>query len=321
MPEELSSEMPGVEEFQDVPMEDLGKELPIQGRPGQEPALKADKGQVGAGNQGAKAGEQQNGGPKPAPTATEPSSADTIKALQTKLAAVDQTLANLTRENRAYAALKSQFDRLQNELKQRGAGTQAQPSTLSPEQQAQEAQRTEAEKFLNEFLEKALPGLLEKKYGESIGEFERQAGERKQLAFRDAVHKQCDEMDIPFAEMDPIFKKLLTEDAAAAENGDTAARARLERILGGWDHHELMIRAIAERSRDLKANGARVQQADAKAADKGGRSFKPSGAQPDKNAKKFAQTDLENMTEEERERAFEEDPDAYAKAIPRQRPR
>lgn len=319
MVEQLSSDMPGTEEFEGMTEEELGAELPLQGAPG---APKAEGSQAKAdGGPAVKSGDAATTG---AGSSTKPAEAaaaagqldakpdDTIRELQAKQAVLEQTIQQLRRENRSTQALQSRLDRLENEQKARAAAAAA--PTLSPEQQAQEAQRNEAVKFIKELLSQEMPTLLQEKYGHIIQAIERQEGERNQQQFRTSVEQTCKEMNIPFEEMNPIFGKLLRDDIAAAQNGDAAAQARLDRITTSWDPSQLILRAIGERSKTLQATGQRVQAAQVKAADKGARTVKPGGQKPTTENKRTL-ADVEAMSEEERDKLSEEELEAL---IPRQ---
>jgi len=304
MPEELSSDMPGTEEFKDMSMEELGKYLPMQGSaPKGDQAASADKGAGGveAGKTGASAEGTAgvDAGKGGAPAVTEPSAADSLKQLQAKYAALENTLSQLTRENRSYAALRAQLDRVQKQLEAKPAA----PATpLTPEQQAQEAQRTEAEKFLKEFMGKELSTMVEAQYGPIIQFLQKQQAESQLVSFRDGIRKQVTDMGIDTKEVDPIMKKLMEDDMTASQAGDAAATARLDRIVKSWDPHELILRALQERSKTVQAKGAEVAAKQAQESGKGGRSFKASGAVAPGGEKKLTEAEINSMSEEEREK-------------------
>lgn len=316
MPGELSSDMPGTEEFSDMSMEELGKELPLQGSPpkGSEAgAEKPEAGGVEAGKTGAsaqgQAGEAGKGG---APAVTEPSAEDSLKQLQAKYAALENTLSQLTRENRSYAALRAQLDRVQKQLEAKPAA----PATpLTPEQQTQEAQRTEAEKFLKEFMGKELSTMVEAQYGPIIQFLQKQQAESQLVSFRDGIRKQVTDMGIDTKEVDPIMKKLMEDDMTASQGGDAAATARLDRIVKNWDPHELILRALQERSKTVQAKGAEVAARQDQTVAKGGRAFKPSGAVAPGGEKKLTEAEINSMSEEERDKL---PMDVIEKALSRQ---
>ena len=311
----LSSDMPGVEEFEGMEMEELGESLPRQGAPGEEPRTN----QTNRNDSGQRAESKTTGGNEQkveqaaAAGQLDPKPNDTSAQLDAKIAALENTIQQMRRENRSTQALQSKVDRLENELKARSAA--ANPP-LSPEQQAIEDQQQQAKKFLKEFFGQEMPTFLEEKYGHIIKAIERQEGERNQAEFKTAVERQCEAMGIPFKEVDPIFGKLLTADAQAYET-DPAARARMDRIFQSWDPNELILRAVAERSKGIQAQGAKVQQQQAAAADKGGRALKPTGAKPADSGKRTL-ADVEAMSDEERDDIPLEELEAL---VPRQKRR
>ena len=297
MPGELiSSDMPGTEQFQGMSEEELGKQLPVQGSlPGTEsnPAQaqpKADQGAGAAGEQGAVQSQAQA-------QATEPKPQDSTKALEAKLEAVMQQLSRMSRETRGYQALQHKLDRLESALAQRGAPA---PTTLTPEQQAQaqaqEAEKRRAEEFLNDWLGKQ----MEARYGSLIEPL-------RQQQFFTGIQSRCSEMGFDLKALDPIFGKLIKDDMALEREGDPAAKARLDRILQTGDPTELILRGVAEQGKALAATGARVQQAQEAAADKGGRAVKANGAKPEPQTGKLTLEKVEAMTEEEREKLSEEE--------------
>ncbi len=294
MGDEISSDMPGTEEFAGMSEQELGDALPEQGA-----APRGD--QAGAGS-AAPTGEQA--GVQQAAAAVEPNPADTVKTLETKLAAVEKMLSTMTRENRGYQALKSKVAKLENALSQRAAS----PTTLSPEQQAEQTQRTEAEQFLKDFLGK----YMADEYGQLIEPL-------RQQQFVSSVQQRCQEMGQDFNELNPFFYKVINDDIALAKDGDQQALDRIDRVMKGGDSNELMLRAILERSKQVQATGARVQQAQQQAAAKGGRALKPNGAKPQQqDGKNLTQADIDAMPEEEREKL---PMDVLEKAVQRQRSR
>lgn len=311
MGDEISSDMPGTEEFAEMTEQELGEALPLQGQ--------APKDADGGGQQQADPAAQGGGATKKVEAAAaagqlDPKPGDSAAETNAKIAALETTIQQLRRENRSTQALQSRLDRLENQLKTRETTAS---QTLSPEQQVQADQQHEAEKFLKKFLDDNIPGIMQDKYGNIIQEIEGQRFERNQNMFRNSVEQLTTSMGMDFKELDPILGKLLKEDAAAAKEGDQEADQRIQRILTNWDPHELILRAIAERSRNIQATGAKVQVQQAKAADKGGRAFKPNGAKPAQDGKRTL-ADVDAMSEEDREKLSMEELEAL---VPRQRPR
>lgn len=316
----LNSEMPGTEEFEGMEMSELESQLPRQGEaPKGEsagaPSTKADGGKSVQQSNGAEAapGGSGEGGEKPADM-----SAPDLKA---EIAELRQQLQSLGRENRSYQALRAQFDKLQNELKSRGEQKPA--PTLTPEQQSQADAQRQAEEYLKKFLGDNLDPMLQAKYGPVLQMLQRQQSQEFQNQVKGTVESISKEMGIPFKSdkpedypLDPILGKILNADLAIYES-DSAAKARVDRILNSGDPHELINRAIIERSKLIQAQGVRVQQQQTKAAKGGQRALKPGGAKPEEKTK-FTAEDLGAMSEEEREAAYAADPEAYEAAIPKQ---
>ena len=297
--ETITSEMQGAQEFEGMSEADLGKALPEQGA---ELPSGGTQESTGAGRE---AGSTEQGGQVEggAPQATEPGSQDSAKLLQAKLDAVEQQLSQMTRENRSYRAMKSQLDRLENELKQRQSSNQ---TPLTPEQKALTDQRQQAEDFLNQWLEKR----MEAQYGNLIQPL-------RQQQFFNGIQQRCTDLGFDFNELNPIFGKLIRDDMALEQQGDPAAKARIDRILTTMDPTELMLRAIAERGKALKETGERVQQEQRSAADKGGRALKaPGGAKPDATGGKLTLDKVNAMSEEERDKLSEEE---LLQVVPKQR--
>ncbi len=319
---ELNSDMPGTEEFAGREMEELGRELPRQGEAptGGAGSQKADGGKaVGEqGGQGAQAAPGGSGAPAQGEQPAEMSTPD----LKAEVAELRTRLDQAIRENRGYAALKSQVARLENELKARGAAP-VQPSTLTPEQQSQADAQKAAEEYLKKFLADNLDPLMRERYGKYLETLERQQSNEAQIQFKGSVEQLAKDMNIPFESknaddfpLNPILGRLINADMAAYET-DPAAKARIDRILNTWDHNELFMRALKERSALIQAQGARVQQQQQRSAQGGGRALKPGGAKPDEKPKYNAE-ELGAMSEEDRERAFAADPEAFEAAIPKQ---
>lgn len=304
---EISSDMPGTEEFENVDMKELGDSLPQQGRPGEEQSAKA----VPAQEERQQATSESTGNV----AKLEPQANDSTKMLEAKIATLESTITRMNRETspRAFQALQSKLDKLEKAL---GARETSSP-TLTPEQQVQADQRTEAEKFLKDFLAREVPGVLEEKYGHIVQDYESRAVERNQTQFKSSVEQICKDMNVPYEEMDKIFGKLLNADAAAY-NEDPAAKARMDRILTTWDPNELFLRAMKERSAQMQAQGAQVQQRQVQAAAKGGRTFKANGAKPAQDTGKRTLEDIEQMSDEERDKLSLDELEA---AVPRQRRR
>ncbi len=308
----LSSDMPGTEEFDGMSQEELGEALPVQGAPHAREDRQDDAGQRqgerAQGNQGAKSKVERAA----AQGQLDPKPDDTPNELNLKIAALENTIQQMRRENRSTQALQSKVDRLENELKNRAAV--ASPP-LSPEQQVLADQQAAAEKYLKQFLADNVPNILQDKYGHIVQAIERQEAERTQFALKSSIEKATGEMGVPFEEMDPIFKKLLTEDAQAAEDGDQVAKARIDRLFSTMDPSELVLRALRERTAANQAAGARVQQQAQKAADKGGRALKAGGAKPISEGKRSL-ADVEAMSDDERDKLSMEELEAL---VPKQR--
>ena len=319
---ELSSDMQGTEEFADMGMEELGKSLPMQGdapRGEAESGTRPDGGR--AVNQGAREAQAAPGGTGAQGQEEKPADMSTPD-LRTEIATLRNELQQAIRENRGYAALKSQLDKVQNELKARGAAPAAAP-TLTPEQQSVADQQHAAEDYLKKFLGDNLDPLMRAKYGNIIEAIERQENDRSQAQFKGSVEQLCKEMNVPFESknaedfpLNPIFGKLIKADVEVYDT-DPAAKARIDRIMGNWDPYELMMRAMRERSAAIQAQGARVQQQQQTAAKGGARTVKAGGAKPD-DKQKYSAEDLGSMSEADRERAYDADPEAYEASIPRQ---
>ena len=302
--EMISSDMPGTEEFAGQTMEELGAALPIQGEASKAPKLAGgsdEGGQRQERGQGAGASQEAKVEQAAAAGQLDPKPGDDIATLNAKLDVLEQTIKNMGRENGAARALQAKVAKLEAQLAQRG-----QNPTLSPEQQAQEAERAKAEEFLNSWLDKQMG----EKYGHLIQPLQRQA-------FIGGVQQRCQELGFKFDELNPVFGKIINDDIALAQSGDEAAGARLDRIMKQGDSTELMLRAISEQARVVQTRGAQVQQANAKAAEKGGRALKASGAQPTK-ASGPNLDDVENMSEEERDKLSLEE---LEKLVPKQRRR
>ena len=291
MAPEISSDMPGAEAFDGMSEEELGEQLPNQGAAGSEGG--DDKGSPAQGQEGKVQAAAAAGQLDPNPS-------DQVAELKTKLSILENTISNMNRESGAYRALQSKVAKLENALQQRSATSQG---PLSPEQQAQEAQRQEAEKFLRDFLRTE----LETNYGHIIGPIQRQQ-------FVSSVQERCTAMGMEFEELNPIFGKIINSDIALAKSGDEEAVGRLDRIMKEGDSTELMLRAVLERSKALQAQGAQVQQRQQVAASKGGRAVKPNGAKPSDGGKRTL-ADVENMSEEDREKMSLEELEAL---IPKQ---
>lgn len=313
---ELSSDMPGTEEFEGMSEEEIGAELPEQGAPGSERSSEQRQSEQKPAAQSNRQGQAQ--AEKVAESAQlEPKASDSTKVLETKIEMLERTLQNMSRENRGYQALQSKVDRLENELKTRAAAPKI---PLTPEQQKQAEADAQAENYLDAFLEKK--GLisraqLEKDYGHIIQAYERQENEQSQVAIKGSVEELCKQMDVPFEEMNSIFGKLINQDVEAAKNGDQAANARLDRLMKSKDPHELMFRAMSERNQALRATGAKVQVQQQRAAEKGGRSLKPGGVKPPEKVAK-TQADLDAMDQQDLDRLSMDELEA---AIPRQQRR
>ena len=176
---------------------------------------------------------------------------------------------------------------------------------------------------IKKFFGDNLDPLMRAKYGPLIDAIERQESERNQSQFKGSVEQLCKEMNVPFESknaedfpLNPIFGKLIKADVEVYDT-DPAAKARIDRIMGNWDPYELFMRAMKERSASIQAAGARVQQQQQAAAKGGARTLKPGGAKPDEKTK-YSAEDLGAMSDADRERAYDEDPEAYEAAIPRQ---
>lgn len=294
---ELSSDMPGTEEFEGMTEKDLGEQLPEQGAPGSGPSPKKEPAQ--AAEQAEAPGQEDQTEQAVESEKLEPKPEDTIKTLQAKIDLLEKAQLKMSRENRSYQALSSKLARLENELKQRGPSP-----TLSPEQQSAEAQRQEAEKYLESFMDKHLG----EKYAHLLEPL-------RQQQFKSSVEQRCQDMGIDFAEMDPHFGKIIREDIALAKEGDEAALNRLNKITKDGDSTELLLRAIHERSKDLQSKGAIVQKKQAEAAKGGQRGLKPNGAKPAENNGKRSLADVEAMSDDDREGVPMEELEAL---IPRQ---
>lgn len=318
----LNSEMPGTEEFEGMSEEELGNSLPRQGEaPKGESSsaapTKADGGKPVQTSSEAKAASGGSG------TQSQEAPADMSAAeLKTEMAELRNRLENLTRENRSYAALRAQLDKVQNELKARGA-TQAPNPALTPEQQTQADAEAKATEYLKKFLNENIDPVLQQKYGPLLQMLQKQQSQESQNQFKGSVENLAKEMGIPFQSekaedfpLNPILGKLINADLAVYES-DPAAKARIDRIIQNWEPHELFNRALLERSRAIQAAGVRVQQKQEVAAKGGQRALKAGGAKPEEKTK-YSAEDLGAMSEEEREKAYADDPEAFEAAIPKQ---
>lgn len=299
----ISSDMAGTEEFADMTEEQLAAELPVQGDApaGGTEGEPADRGtQQNAG--GTKAQAQGNGGGA-AGTSLEPQKTDTLATIMDKIGLLETALQNMNRENRAYQALQSRLDRLENAAKQKAS--QPQPA-LSPEAQSQQEQQEAADKFIRERAQEEALKAVEARYGNLI-----QPLQMQQL--QNNVLQQIQAAELPVEEMKEVFTKLLNEDAKLATQGDAAAIARIQKLVNGHDSSELMLRGVLEHAKMLRAKGATVAQTQAQAAGKGGRMVSATGQRPQQQGGKKT---LENMTPEEIEGM---DMEELGKLIPKQR--
>lgn len=263
MDPQISSDMPEASNFEGMTEQEIDAQLD----------------EAEAGNESAPAQQAPTDGPSAnAPTATAP----TVNPLEEKIAALEKQLTAISKESGQARALQSKLAQLENRLK-----AQDTPPT-SPEQQ-------EAEKQLNSYLEKFIQG----KYGPMIQGFEAQ---QENAAYKGAVSELCEEMGIPFEEVNPLMAKLLDADMKAYQSGDEAAWARIERALdpkSGPGY--LLMRGITERSKQVQTEAANFQTTKQKTALNASKTVRGTSPVPSvsKNLDEMSQRELDALPESE----------------------
>jgi hypothetical protein len=251
-----------------------------------EQELDAQLDQAEAGNESAPAQQaNQEAGPSAiAPTAT----AQAPNPLEEKIAALEKQLTAISKESGQARALQSKIAQLENRLKANDT-----PPT-SPEQ-------LDAQKQLNDYIHKA----IQEKYGPMIQGFEVQ---QENAAYKATVSELCEEMGIPFEDVNPIMAKILDADMKAYQAGDQQAWARIERALdpkAGPGY--LLMRGMSERSKQVQTQAASFQTTKQNAAVNASKTVRTSNPvqSVQKNLDEMSPKELEGLSEEQLDKLIE----------------
>lgn len=171
--------------------------------------------------------------------------------LEAKIAALEKRLTSLGKETGQGRAMQAKIASLEKRLEQRSQETQTQ---LSPEEQEAEKQ-----------LDTRFKAFVEQNYGHLIQDATFQ---RENAQYRSEVQGLCNEMGIPFEQINPILGELLDADLKAADEGDDAAQARLDKCLAPGGQAYLAFRGAQELSKRIQAKGADFQSGKSEEAKK-----------------------------------------------------
>jgi hypothetical protein len=280
MPEVISSDMPGTEQFEGQSMEELGASLPQQGAANEEPTETGnqDRGRAAGAGETTQTREEgrstgAEGTQAGASAASGTPTPEVAQAILDRLSAFEKTLANLGREQgtNAARALQSRIDRLEAQLRQ--SLTQQPTPALTPEQQTLRAQQEEAQKF----IDSRVGNQIQQAIAALRSEVAPQLAPILRQQYHAEVQQRITTSGYKPEVLNPIIAKILDDDRAAAESGDPQALARLDKVVNGRQSDELLFRAMVEHSKNVQAQGARVSQEQGRAADKGGRAVAQSG--------------------------------------------
>ena len=212
------------------------------------------------------------------PSATEP----TANPLETKIAALEKQLTAFSKESGQARALQSRLAQLENKLKA------SNETPTSPEQQ-------QAQDQLNQYLSK----FIQDKYGPMIQGFEAQ---QENAAYKSNVSELCNEMGVPFADVNPIMAKILDADMKAYQAGDEGAWARIERALDQKSGpHYLLMRGMSELSKQVQTKAQNFQSSKTNAAVKASKTVRGSipPQQGSKSLDDMSPKELEKLSEAE----------------------